>query len=122
MKEISLRALLNKMLFRESYEIWVGDYTARAQQINSSLTSSSGTDAWMTAVLKAICADYPDNAHKIFRGKFTPNSVVFFEVMIYNTSTVSNGLPQYCFGTLRQWQSLFWIISTNNYSFSYTAK
>lgn len=103
-------------------EIFVGDYSARAKQIDSSLTTSSADNLWLTATLKAICTDYPGYQFTIFKGRLAPNSQGWFEIFIYNTSAISSGLPQYATGSWHKWQSIFWIISTNNYVFSYVAK
>ena len=103
-------------------EIFVGNYSDRAKQINSSLTTSSSDDLWLKAAITAICQDYPNKQSAIFKGQLNPNSQGYFKICIYNTSLVSGGLPQYSFGTWNKWQSTFWIISTNNYAFAYTAK
>ena len=103
-------------------EIFVGNYTTRAQQVNSSLTTSSSDDAWLKAALTAICQDYPNKVQSIFRGRINPNSLGYFEVCIYDTSRTTSGIPQYCHGTWRKWQSTFWIISTSNGTFAYSAK
>lgn len=70
----------------------------RAQ--NSSLTTSSTDSDWFTALVKAICVKYPNKVNHVFRGIFAPNSQRFYEVFIYNTSTVNSTtkLPQYSFG------------------------
>jgi hypothetical protein len=103
-------------------EIYLGDYTSRAVQINPSLTTSSGDNLWLTAVLKAICADYPNKQFVVFKGRLAPNSQGYFKIMIYDTGNVSSGMPQYAYGTWNKWQNTFWLISTNAYAFSYVAK
>lgn len=119
---IDLKVLLTKILESFKTEQFIGDYTARARQINSSLTTSSTDDAWLKAAIAAICEDYPNTELRIFKGRLGPNSQGYFEICIYNTSATSGGLPQYCHGTWRKWQNVFWVISTNNYAFSYAAK
>lgn len=103
-------------------EIYLGDYSNRAKQINSSLTTSSSDNLWLTAVLKAICVDYPNKQFVIFKGRLAPNSQGYFKIMIYDTSNVSGGMPQYAYGTWNKWQHTFWLISTNSYAFAYVAK
>ena len=119
---IDFKALLTKILESFKTEQFIGDYTARARQINSSLTTSSTDDAWLKAAIAAICEDYPGVELRIFKGRLGPNSQGYFEICIYDTSVTSGGLPQYCHGTWRKWQNVFWVISTNNYAFSYAAK
>jgi len=103
-------------------EILLGNYSSRAQEVNYALTASSADNLWLTAALTAICEDYPNYDHTIFKGRLAPNSQGYFEIYIYDTDNTSNGLPQYSYGTWNKWQGTFWIISTNNYSFAYTAK
>ena len=103
-------------------EILLGNYSSRAQEVNYALTTSSADNLWLTAALTAICEDYPNYDHTIFKGRLAPNSQGYFEIYIYDTDNTSNGLPQYSYGTWNKWQGTFWIISTNNYSFAYTAK
>ena len=116
------KALLARILERFKTEQFIGDYTARARQINSSLTTSSTDDAWLKAAIAAICEDYPGMELCIFKGQLGPNSQGYFEICIYNTSVTSGGLPRYCYGTWRKWQNAFWIIFTSEYVFSYEAK
>lgn len=102
----------------ESYlEIIVGNMTNRAKQINSSLTTSSGDQAWLTAILKAICADYPGKAQVIFKGRFQPNSLRFFQIMIYDTSALSGGMPRYSYGWCMGYGRSFSLFGTEEYAY-----
>lgn len=123
---IDLKKLLTNIVVllskQQSHEIFVGDYSSRAKQINSSLTTSSGDDLWLKAAVTAICQDYPNKTFKIFKGRLAPNSQGYFDIFIYDTSNVSDGLPQYMHGTWKKWQNVFWLVSINAYAFSYAAK
>ena len=98
-------------------EVFVGDYTTRAQAYKGSANSD---DSWLTGALKAIVVDYPNHSQVNFKGKMSPNSVGYFDIMVYDTSVVSGGMPRYAYGTWRKWQNTFWVVSVNNYTFSYT--
>lgn len=71
---------------------------AEIQAQDDTLTTSSSDNDWFTALLKAIVAKYPSNTHTVFVGHFQPASRRWYTVYIYDTSAVSNGLPQYAFG------------------------
>lgn len=120
MAQLSLKETLAKLLKNQT--IYVGDYSARAKQINTNLSTSSSDSDWLQATIKAICQDYPGLTEMIFKGKVRPNSVGYFEICIYNTSTLSNGLPQYAYGTWRKWENTFCLISTNAYVFNIVTK
>lgn len=89
--------------------------------VDSSITTSSGDDAWFNALLKAICVKYPNRKNTLFIGSINPNSSRYYSVLIYDTSVVSSttGLPQYSFGMRHA------LLSTTNQlrffgTFSYT--
>lgn len=103
-------------------EVWTDTLASDAKQYNSSLTSSSSDSDWLQAYIKAICAKYPNHQMCVFKSAFSPNSAGWFEVCIYNTSTLQNGLPQYCFGTYRKWSTSFGIFQTANYVWSFNNK
>lgn len=100
------------------HEIWVGDMSTRAKQIDSTLTSSSSDSAWMVAVIKAICQDYPNKVGYYFKGSIIPNSRAYFYIQIYSTSAVSNGMPQYAYGTYRRYDNTAMNVAVNNYAIS----
>lgn len=79
-------------------EIMVDLTQTEMMAYDSSLTTSSADSAWFTVLLKMICVKYPNAYQTVFKGKVKPNSLRFYNVMIYSTSSVSNGLPQYSYG------------------------
>ena len=79
-------------------EILVDLTQAEMMAYDSSLTTSSADSEWFTALLKMLCAKYPSVQQAVFKGKMQPNSLRFYSVMIYDTSAVSNNLPQYSYG------------------------
>ena len=88
----------------------------------SSLGTSAAIEEYIKLYIKSICSKYPGK-HGVFRGKCSPNSVAYVEVYIYDTSTVNSttGLPQYCFGTWRQYTNTFYKFWTADYTFGLTA-
>ena len=82
------------------------------------LTTSDNEDEWLKALLKAICETYP-NESGIFRGKIDPNSVLYYEIYIYNTGAKDSttGLPQYSFGTYSHYSTSHGVFGTASYSF-----
>lgn len=84
---------------------------------DSSLTSSSTMAAWQQALLKAICVKYPDRTTTVFKGHLQPSSHAWYEVFIYDTSSLSSGLPQYSFGLWRQYADSFVKFGTIAYEF-----
>lgn len=103
-------------------EIYTDITQAMAKTYNSSLTSSSSDSDWMQAYVKAICALYPNKTNVVFKGQFRPNSMGWYEVLIYDTSVVSNGLPRYSFGTIRKYTMALEIFSTSEYAWSFASK
>lgn len=88
----------------------------------SSLGTSATIEEYIKLYIKSICSKYPGK-HGVFRGKCSPNSVAYVEVYIYDTSTVNSttGLPQYCFGTWRQYSNTFYKFWTADYIFGLAA-
>ena len=84
----------------------------------TNLTTSDSDDEWLKALLKAICATYP-NESGLFRGKLSPNSILYYEIYIYNSGTVDSttGLPQYSFGTYSHWSKSHGTFGTSSYTF-----
>lgn len=74
----------------------VTDDEVKAQ--DSSLTTSSSDSDWFKALLKAICVKYPSTTTCRFIGRLSPNSQRSYDVTIYDTSAVSDGLPRYSYG------------------------
>lgn len=101
-------------------EIWVGDITDRVKA-GTSLTNTSGATEWVTELLKTLVSEYPGRTNKVFKGIIRPSSTAIFEIFIYDTSTSSNGLPRYSYGTWKQWTSansgvpIVNYFGTNNY-------
>ena len=88
---------------------------------NTKLTTSTGDEEWLKALLKKICTTYPNTTDTIFKGKIGPNSQGFYEVYIYNTSTIDSttGLPQHSYGIWRKWSPFFAIFGTSSYNFNF---
>ena len=104
-------------------EIMVDLTRAEMMAYDTSLTGSSTDDVWLTVMLKMLCVKYPAKEHIVFKGMLQPNSYLFYEVMIYNTSTVNNGLPQYSFGYysgLAVSAAPFRTFGTHSYNFYFT--
>lgn len=101
-------------------EIWSDVTTTEVKAQDSSLTTSSTMAEWQAALLKAICAKYPNRTDTIFKGRLQPSSHAWYEVFIYNTSNLSSGLPQYSFGLWRQYVDSFVKFGTVAYDFSST--
>lgn len=101
-------------------EVWVGDMTTRAKEINSSLANTSSVADWIQAITKAICVDYPNETNVVFRGCAGPSSHCYFSMYIYATraDTLSNGAPQYTFGLWQQYAKTFYVFGYQNYVFS----
>ena len=86
----------------------------------TNLTTSMDDDEWLKVLLKKICIEYPGKSHAIFKGVLSPNSQGYYEVYIYDTSTVNanTGLPQYAFGTWRHGPDIYWKFRTWGYTYS----
>lgn len=99
-------------------EILVGNMTYRAREINS---NPADVSAWLVATIKALCQDHPGKVQAIFKGRLVPSAAAYFKICIYDTSTVnSSGMPQYAYGTYRQYPNHYWDIWIDNYGFNYS--
>ena len=84
---------------------------------STALTTSDSEDEWLKALLVALCTTYTGKSG-LFRGYLSPNSKLYYEVYIYNTSEKdSTGLPRYAFGTYSHWSTNGGKFGTNNYTF-----
>jgi len=86
---------------------------------DSSLTSSSSDGDWFKALLKAICVKYPNSQMVRFVGRINPNSQRNYEVTIYDTSILRNGLPQYSYGLYHAYGGGFRFFGTNDGTYYY---
>ena len=88
----------------------------------SSLGTSAAIEEYIKLYIKSICSKYPGK-NGVFRGRCSPNSVAYVEVYMYDTSRVDSttGLPEYCFGTWRQYSNTFYKFWTANYTFGIAA-
>ena len=102
-------------------EIWTDITRTVANTYNTSLTTNSSDSDWMQAYLKAICDLYPSRTNVVFKGSFNPNSAGWYEVFVYNTSAVQNGLPRYSAGTLRKYANVRASFYTSEYVWAYTS-
>lgn len=94
---------------------------AEIKAADSSLTTNSSDLDWLKALLIALCNKYPGRTGCIFKGTMSPNSVGWYEVHIYNTSTKDSttGLPQYSFGRFLKYINNYELFGTASYSYSY---
>ena len=94
---------------------------AEIKAADSSLTTSSSDSDWLKALLIALCNKYPGKTGYIFKGTMSPNSVGWYEVHIYSTSTKDSttGLPQYSFGRFLKYINNYSLFGTASYSYSY---
>lgn len=95
----------------------VTDDEVKAQ--DSSLTTSSSDSDWFKALLKAICVKYPNSQMVRFVGRINPNSQRDYEVTIYDTSILRNGLPQYSYGLYHAYGGWFRFFGTNDGTYYY---
>ena len=102
------------------HEFFCGDMTQQTRAINGNLTNSSPLSDWIPALIKAVCAMYPGKSSGIFKGRLVPSANAYFEFLVYDTSTLSSGMPQYAFGTYRQYPNHYWDIWIDNYQFNYS--
>ena len=88
------------------------------QAQDSSLTTSSGDSDWHKALVKAICVKYPSTSNTVFRGILQPSSFKFYEIFIYDTSTVDSTtkLPQYSFGRALSYNKAYYKFGTQSYT------
>lgn len=94
-----------------------GVTNADCKAIDTSLTTSSTDTEWLTALLKAICVKYPNKQGCIFKGTLSPNSRLFYEINIYDTSVLSTGLPQYSYGTYTKYYNVVGNFGTTSHTF-----
>ena len=94
------------------HEFFCGDMTTQTRAVNGNLTNASPLSDWIPALIKAVCAMYPGKSGGIFKGRLAPSANAYFEFSVYNTSTLSSGMPQYAYGTYRQYPNYlidFWV-------------
>ena len=60
--------------------------------------ASGMTSAFFEAWIKKVCEDYPTDTYMIYVGTATPNPRGVIMCEIYNTSTLTDGLPEYATG------------------------
>lgn len=88
---------------------------ADCKAIDSSLDTTSTTEAWLTALIKALCVKYPNKQGHIYKGSLNPNTRLFYEIDIYDTSVLSNGLPQYSYGTYTKYSDVVGSFGTSSH-------
>lgn len=93
----------------------VTDNEVKAQ--DNTLTTSSSDEDWFKALLKAICVKYPNSHIVRFVGRLDPNSQRNYEVTIYETSVLRNGLPQYSYGLYHAYGGGVYLFGTNDGSY-----
>ncbi|MBQ6627810.1 MAG: hypothetical protein IJH65_03165 [Methanobrevibacter sp.] len=114
---------------KENYsrrEVYAEISVSEVQAIDSTLTTNSSISDYMAGILKALCVKYPNRVNTIFKGHTAKGSHFYYEVFIYNTNNKVNDLPQYSFGSLRNYNTrgnvtTFYLIGTgissNNHSY-----
>ena len=60
--------------------------------------ASGMNSAFFEAWIKKVCEDYPTDTYMIYVGTATPNTRGVIMCEIYNTSTLTDGLPEYATG------------------------
>lgn len=81
--------------------------------------SSTETDNYFKEWLKWICKNYPGKTGAIFIGAVCPNSQGTAICYIYDTSNVSNGLPQYSGGFYIYLNGGGFYFGTSSYNYRY---
>jgi len=84
---------------------------------DSSLSSSRDDDRWFSALIKALCAKYPNRSNIRFIGQTSPNSLRNYEITIYNTSDLKSGLPRYSYGLTHNYGGTLDRFGTGDYSY-----
>ena len=81
--------------------------------------SSSGitVQAFFQKLIPWICANYPHRSRNIFMGVGGPAALCIYMICIYDTSLLSNGIPQHAYGYASYWNSGFYTFGYNQYSF-----
>lgn len=79
----------------------------------------SGVREYFQELLEWICENYPNIENGLFIGQAAPNSIGSFQVQIYNTSTIRNGLPQYSSGMYVGLSGVFSLFGTNEFTYNY---
>ena len=93
----------------------VGCYSFNDLGIASDVGLSTFFETWT----KKICAMYPNRTNDIFIGSATPNSRGVVMCEIYNTSALTNGLPEYATGCYFPLGSTGRFYTFGTYSYSY---
>lgn len=84
---------------------------------DSSLSSSRDDDRWFSALIKALCAKYPNRSNIRFIGQTSPNSLRNYEITIYNTSDLKSGLPRFSYGLIHNYGGSLDRFGTGEYSY-----
>lgn len=82
--------------------------------------TGSSSPEYYEALLKKICATYPGTQTCLFKGLAQPGAYDTYEVFIYDTSALSNGLPRYSFGKINTFDNHNYVtqtFGTNNYAY-----
>lgn len=99
-------------------EIIISDVTySEVVAQDSSLSSSRDDDRWFSALIKALCAKYPNRSSIRFIGQTSPNSLRNYEITIYNTSDLKSGLPRYSYGLTHNYGGSLDRFGTEEYSY-----
>lgn len=90
----------------------------------SALSGSTVNSTYFSDLLKYLCTTYPNKTNTLFIGIGHPNSQGLCIINIYDTSAVTNGLPQYSSGVyigLTSSSDAGWTdqFGTNNYTYYY---
>lgn len=86
------------------------------------IASDVGLSTFLETWLKKICEQYSGLTNDIFVGAATPNARGVIMCEIYNTSTLTDGLPEYSAGIFRALDSggRIFTFGTNHYTFYYS--
>lgn len=91
----------------------------------SALSGSTVNSTYFSDLLKYLCTTYPNKTNTLFIGIAHPNSEGLCMINIYDTSAVTNGLPQYSSGVyigLTTSSDAGWTDQFGTYSYTYYYK
>lgn len=83
---------------------------------DSTLDTAGNELDWLTVLLKVICANYPSRANTVFKGWYQKGARRFFNVFIYSTSALTDGIPQYAYGWVCLYSNYFRVFGSINYT------
>lgn len=80
-------------------------------------SSGLGLQDYMKKLIPWICQNYPHRSRNLYIGVGGPAALCIYMICIYDTSILSNGVPQYAYGHAVYWNSGFYVFGYNQYNF-----